>query len=78
MLTIGIIAYGLRMFLFAYVEVLPLPAILTVFLGVGLHGVCFGCFIFVAFMVVDEETTGDVRASAQSLFNLVIIGIGII
>jgi hypothetical protein len=29
-------------------------------------------------MVVDEETTGDVRASAQSLFNLVIIGVGII
>jgi xanthine/uracil permease len=29
-------------------------------------------------MVVDEETTGDVRASAQSLFNVVIIGVGII
>ena len=29
-------------------------------------------------MIVDEETTADVRASAQNLFNLVIIGIGII
>ena len=29
-------------------------------------------------MVVDEQTTGDVRASAQTLFNLVIVGIGII
>jgi hypothetical protein len=29
-------------------------------------------------MVVDENTTGDVRASAQSLFNMVIIGVGII
>ena len=46
--------------------------------GVSLHGLCFGCFIFVAFMVVDEETTSDVRASAQNLFNLVIVGIGII
>jgi MFS family permease len=46
--------------------------------GIALHGLCFGCFIFVAFMIVDEETTPDVRASAQSLFNLVIIGIGII
>ena len=46
--------------------------------GIGLHGLCFGCFIFVAFMIVDEETTKDVRASAQNLFNLVIIGIGII
>ena len=44
----------------------------------ALHGLCFGCFIFVAFMVVDEQTTGDVRASAQSLFNLVIVGVGII
>ena len=39
--------------------------------GIALHGLCFGCFIFVAFMIVDEETTGDVRASAQNLFNLV-------
>ena len=39
---------------------------------------CFGCFIFVAFMVVDENTTPDVRATAQNLFNLVIVGIGII
>jgi len=29
-------------------------------------------------MVVDEETSSDIRASAQSLFNIVIIGIGII
>ena len=29
-------------------------------------------------MVVDEETTDDIRASAQSLFNVVIIGVGII
>jgi MFS family permease len=51
---------------------------LPILLGVALHGLCFGCFIFVAFMVVDEECTSDVRASAQSLFNLVIIGIGTI
>ena len=44
----------------------------------ALHGFCFGCFIFVAFMIVDEETPADVRASAQNLFKLVIIGIGII
>jgi MFS family permease len=55
-----------------------LPAVAILIAGVALHGLCFGCFIFVAFMVVDEETTGDVRASAQSLFNLVIVGVGII
>ncbi|MDA1259028.1 MAG: MFS transporter [Planctomycetota bacterium] len=73
LLAIGIAAYAARMALFAYTDSLPL-----ILFGVALHGLCFGCFIFVAFMVVDEETTRDVRASAQNLFNLVIIGLGII
>jgi nucleoside transporter len=73
LLATGIVAYGARMALFAYTD-----DILPILLGVALHGFCFGCFIFVAFMVVDEETTADVRASAQNLFNLVIVGIGII
>ena len=79
LLCTGLVAYTMRMFLFAYgpsfPEYLHLPAII---LGVAMHGFCFGCFIFVAFMVVDEECAADVRASAQSLFNLVIVGIGII
>jgi hypothetical protein len=78
LLALGILAYGLRMFLFAYVDAIGLPTVLTLILGVSLHGVCFGCFIFVAFMVVDEECAQDVKASAQSLFNLVIVGIGTI
>jgi MFS family permease len=73
LLAIGIIAYGARMALFAYTTSMP-----AIILGVALHGFCFGCFVFVAFMVVDENTTADVRASAQNLFNLVIVGIGII
>jgi nucleoside transporter len=73
LLGLGLAAYAARMALFAYTDSLP-----TALLGVALHGFCFGCFIFVAFMVVDEETPADVRASAQNLFNLVIVGIGII
>jgi len=74
LLAVGLCAYAARMALFAYCST-SLPAVLF---GVALHGLCFGCFIFVAFMVVDEETSKDVKASAQNLFNLVIIGIGII
>jgi len=77
-LVVGCIAYALRMALFAYVDHVPLDPIATLILGVALHGVCFGCFIFLAFMIVDEETSADVRSSAQSLYNLVIIGVGII
>jgi len=73
LLGLGLAAYAARMALFAYTDSLA-----TALLGMALHGFCFGCFIFVAFMVVDEETPADVRASAQNLFNLVIIGIGII
>jgi nucleoside transporter len=76
LLLVGAAAYALRMALFAYVGAIPLPPIATLCLGVALHGFCFGCFIFVAFMIVDEETSPDVRASAQSLYNLVFIGVG--
>jgi predicted MFS family arabinose efflux permease len=74
LLGVGLVAYAVRMALFAYAQ----DSTAALLAGVALHGFCFGCFIFVAFMVVDEETSPDVRASAQSLFNLVIIGIGII
>ncbi len=73
LLLIGLAAYAGRMAIFAYA-----PSLVPVLFGVALHGLCFGCFIFVAFMVVDEHTTPDIRATAQNLFNLVIVGIGII
>ena len=82
LLAIGLAAYALRMFLFSQIEwihsVTGIAEIGLLIAGVALHGLCFGCFIFVAFMVVDEECTDDVKASAQNLFNLVIVGIGII
>ena len=73
LLAIGLAAYAARMAIFAYI-----PSASAVMFGIALHGLCFGCFIFVAFMIVDEETSSDVRASTQSLFNLVIVGIGTI
>ncbi|MFT7461929.1 MAG: nucleoside transporter [Pseudohongiellaceae bacterium] len=74
LLAVGLLAYGTRMALFSYWP----DSSVALISGVLLHGLCFGCFIFVAFMIVDEETSDDVRASAQSLFNLVIVGVGII
>ncbi len=82
LLLIGLVAYASRMALWAYAPELAsmtglsqLPFVIT---GIALHGFCFGCFIFVAFMIVDENTTADIRATAQNLFNLVIVGIGTI
>jgi nucleoside transporter len=73
LLTVGVMAYILRFAVFAY-----LPFTAAVVPALALHGLCFGCFFFVAFMIVDEETTADVRASAQGLYNLVGMGLGVI
>jgi nucleoside transporter len=73
LLATGLVAYIVRFAVFAY-----LPYAWAVIPALALHGFCFGCFFFVAFMIVDEQTTGDVRASAQGLFNLVIVGLGVI
>lgn len=75
LLMLGLFAYAARMALFSFYETVGMPGVL---LGVAMHGLTFGCFIFVSFMVVDENTTSGVRASAQSLYSLIIFGIGII
>ena len=72
-LAVGLVAYILRFAVFAYV-----PHAWAVIPALALHGFCFGCFFFIAFMIVDEETTTDVRASAQGLFMFVIVGLGTI
>lgn len=82
LLLVGTLAYAARMALFAHAgwlaEATGLSEVLIVAAGVTLHGPVFAFWIFLAFLIVDEETTGDVRASAQSLFNLVIVGVGVI
>jgi MFS family permease len=72
-LVIGLLAYSARFLIFAY-----LPYAWALLPALALHGVVFGCFFFVCFMLVDEHTTKDVRASAQNLFNLIVFGVGVI
>ncbi|MCH2132469.1 MAG: MFS transporter [Phycisphaerales bacterium] len=82
LLIIGLSAYAARMLLFSQVgwlnAAIGIPDMVTLITGISLHGLCFGCFIFVAFMIVDEECSGDVKATAQNLFNLVIVGVGVV
>ena len=73
LLAAGLCAYILRFVVFAY-----LPYAWAVIPALALHGFCFGCFFFIAFMIVDDENSPDVRASAQGLYNLVVVGVGII
>jgi MFS family permease len=41
-----------------------------------LHGVCYAFFFATVYIFVDAAFPHDVRASAQGLFNLLILGIG--
>ncbi len=40
-----------------------------------LHGICFALFFTVAMIFVDKAASGDIKASAQSLFVFVVYGL---
>jgi nucleoside transporter len=71
--AIGLSAYALRFFAFAYAT-----SAAAIVAALALHGLVFGCFFFLVFITIDEHTTKDVRSSAQNIFNLIIFGVGVI
>jgi len=70
-LLIGILAHALRFGLFAFY---PYPSVAIA--ANLLHGVCFAFYIATVYIFVDEFFPKDARASAQGLFNLLILGVG--
>lgn len=44
--------------------------------GQALHGLCFGCFLAVAFIFVDKVAPKDIRGSMQNVFGTFVIGLG--
>ena len=71
-MIVGVLAHGARFAVFAYFPD-SVPVILAVQL---LHGVCYAFFFATVYIFVDAAFPNDVRASAQGLFNLLILGIG--
>jgi nucleoside transporter len=70
-MVLGVLGHALRFFTFA---MLPEPwAALSVNV---LHGVCYAFFFATVYIFVDEFFPKDSRASAQGLFNLMILGLG--
>jgi MFS family permease len=43
-----------------------------------LHGICYAFFFAAVYIFVDEYFPKDVRSSAQGLFNVMILGLGVI
>jgi nucleoside transporter len=71
-LTIGVAAYAVRFGVFGLTDRVPLWVIIS---SQGLHGVCFACYYAAAFLYIDHLASVDIRASAQTLFGIV-LGIG--
>jgi nucleoside transporter len=70
-MTIGILAHAARFFVFAIGDPLWLMVSINV-----VHGMCYAFFFAAVYIFVDERCPRDARASAQGLFNLVILGVG--
>ena len=67
----GILGHAARFFIFAVGDPLTLMIAINV-----LHGFCYAFFFASVYIFVDEYFPRDSRASAQSLFNLLILGMG--
>ena len=71
-MILGILGHAARFAVFAF-----LPQNTAVIIAVQvLHGVCYAFFFATLYIFIDAAFPKDVRASAQSLFNLLVLGIG--
>src|SRR5271157_4725379 len=71
-MVIGILAHVARFAVFAFFPQWT-TLIILVFI---LHGICYAFFFATVYIFVDEYFPKDARASAQGLFNFLIIGLG--
>jgi len=71
-MILGILGHAARFAVFAL-----LPQNQAVIIGVQvLHGICYAFFFATLYIFIDAAFPKDVRSSAQSLFNLLVLGLG--
>lgn len=70
-LILGASAYAARFLVFAFV---PNPAVVAA--AQAFHGLCYGCFFAGAYLYVEKVAPADVRHSAQTVFGIIILGVG--
>jgi MFS family permease len=70
-MVIGILGHAARFTVYAF-----WPEAVPVIVVQLLHGVCYAFFFATVYIFADEYFPKDVRASAQGLFNMMILGIG--
>jgi MFS family permease len=71
-MILGILGHAVRFAVFAF-----LPQNQAVIIAVQvLHGICYAFFFATLYIFIDAAFPKDVRSSAQSLFNLLVLGLG--
>jgi nucleoside transporter len=70
-LALGVSSYVVRFGIYAYGE----PASLMIATQ-SLHGLCYGFFFAGAFLYVEQVAPPDIRHSAQTVFGIIILGLG--
>jgi len=71
-MILGILGHAARFAVFAF-----LPQSQAVIIAVQvLHGICYAFFFATLYIFIDAAFPKDVRSSAQSLFNLLVLGLG--
>jgi MFS family permease len=71
-MIVGILGHAARYAIFAlFPQNLPILVLVQV-----LHGICYAFFFATVYIFIDAAFPKDVRASAQGLFNLLILGLG--
>jgi MFS family permease len=76
MLLIGMAAWALRYFLFAFGN--NSSMLWMWILGILLHGICYDFFFVTGQLYVDKKAPEDVRASAQGFIGLITYGVGMV
>jgi len=70
-MAVGIAAHAARFFVYAIGDPLWLMVAINL-----VHGMCYAFFFAAVYIFVDEQFPKDSRASAQGLFNVLILGLG--
>ena len=71
-MILGVLGHAAR---FAVFALLPQNQTVIILVQV-LHGICYAFFFATLYIFIDAAFPKDVRASAQSLFNLLVLGLG--
>lgn len=72
-LALGCLAYAARFAIFAVATPETRPMVGA---AMALHGLCYGCFFAGAYIYVDRVAPTDIRHSAQTVFGIIILGVG--